>query len=230
MWHALAAAVRGALLAAAAWGLAVWVLWRHHEWVDGRYVRNINWTTLLFNGPAGPQIRSFADHFLARIGASPNIIDYARWLPGLLSVHVLLLFAIKVGAIRGVLALLGWADISRREAPPTIINAKLNNARLARKILLEISLFGIVVMLLGVPEHVAVLFIVVLGVSLVPAIGGTLISPIDGSTTKGPLDTFRADRRATLGLGILAGLGGAAQTWLFLRDLYSPRERGIHRY
>ena len=214
-WRALGAAVRGGLLAAAAWGLAVWVLWRCHEWIDGRYVRHIALPTLLFNGPAGPRLRSFADHFLAWISAPPNIIDSVRWLPALLSIHSLLLFAVTVGAIRALRALFGSAAVRSRNVPPYVISRKMDYGRLVRETLVGVGLFGILLLLIGVSAHLALLFLIVLGILLVSTIAGALISPLDSSESKSPLDAFRADRKSTLFLRALVGLGTTALIWLF---------------
>jgi hypothetical protein len=215
-WRALGAAIRGALLAAAAWGLAVWILWRGHEWVDGRYVRHVALSAFLFNGPAGSLLRSSADHLVAGTNMSSDFTAYARWLLALLSPHSLLLFALKVGMLQFVLAaVFGSAAIRSRNVLPKTLAHKMNIGQLVRAILLGVGGTGLLIVLLGPSAHLALLFLAVLGASLASTVASAFAWPLGISAGKSPLDILRADRKTTLILYPLMVLDNTAFIWLF---------------
>lgn len=69
-WRAVGAAVRGALLAALAWWLVVWILKRDGDWRGGQYTGTVSPDNLLLKGPIGPVIRPGINQFIAVIGQS----------------------------------------------------------------------------------------------------------------------------------------------------------------
>jgi hypothetical protein len=112
-------AVRRGLLAGAAWGLAIWVLWHGGEWTDGRYHRREPLRIFLLKGPFGPAVRRDLDwlffsrpHGFTASHAATTLNAIGR----LLSWHSLPAFAVKFAVISLLFGLPGSSRSARRRS------------------------------------------------------------------------------------------------------------------